>query len=139
MGQYYFNLPDLGEGIVEAEIAALHVQVGDIVTEDQPLIDMMTDKATVELPSPVDGKILSISGQPGEMVTVGTPMVVFEVEGAGNADTAPAEAPKTGKGRASAGGRKAKAGVSAKSSESQNRRQAFGVSGGPQTGPGREY
>tara|TARA_R110002073_G_scaffold114291_8_gene251469 strand:- start:7390 stop:8661 length:1272 start_codon:yes stop_codon:yes gene_type:complete len=95
MGQYYFNLPDLGEGIVEAEIAALHVQVGDIVTEDQPLIDMMTDKATVELPSPVDGKILSISGQPGEMVTVGTPMVVFEVEGAGNADTAPAEAPKT--------------------------------------------
>ncbi len=83
MGQYFFKLPDLGEGIVEAEIAALHVKVGDMVTEDQPLIDMMTDKATVEIPSPVDGKVISISGSPGEMVTVGDAMVVFEVEGEG--------------------------------------------------------
>jgi len=87
MGQYFFKLPDLGEGIVEAEVAALHVKVGDMVTEDQPLIDMMTDKATVEIPSPVDGKILSISGQLGEMILVGTPMVVIEVEGAGNIES----------------------------------------------------
>ncbi|MCF6214638.1 MAG: 2-oxo acid dehydrogenase subunit E2 [Emcibacter sp.] len=87
MGQYFFKLPDLGEGIVEAEVAALHVKVGDMVTEDQPLIDMMTDKATVEIPSPVDGKILSIKGQLGEMIPVGTAMVVIEVEGAGNAES----------------------------------------------------
>ncbi|VAW04100.1 Dihydrolipoamide acyltransferase component of branched-chain alpha-keto acid dehydrogenase complex [hydrothermal vent metagenome] len=86
MGQYFFKLPDLGEGIVEAEIAALHVKVGDMVTEDQPLIDMMTDKATVEIPSPVDGKVLSISGSPGEMITVGDAMVVFEVDGVGNSE-----------------------------------------------------
>jgi len=88
MGQYNFKLPDLGEGIVEAEIAGLHVKAGDIVTEDQPLIDMMTDKATVEIPSPVSGKILTISGAPGDMVRVGSVMVTFEVDGAGNAETA---------------------------------------------------
>lgn len=84
MGQYNFKLPDLGEGIVEAEIAALHVKVGDRVAEDQPLIDMMTDKATVEIPSPVTGKILTISGNPGDMVRVGSDMVTFEVDGTGN-------------------------------------------------------
>ncbi|MCF8473698.1 MAG: 2-oxo acid dehydrogenase subunit E2 [Emcibacter sp.] len=84
MGQYRFNLPDLGEGIVESEIAALHIKVGDHVKEDQPLIDMMTDKATVEIPCPVDGKVLSISGNIGEMVAVGQALVIFEVEGQGN-------------------------------------------------------
>lgn len=87
MGQYNFKLPDLGEGIVEAEIAGLHVKAGDRVSEDQPLIDMMTDKATVEIPSPVTGKILAISGNPGDMVRVGSVMVTFEVDGAGNAKT----------------------------------------------------
>ncbi|MBL4801399.1 MAG: E3 binding domain-containing protein, partial [Emcibacter sp.] len=89
MGKYYFKLPDLGEGIVEAEVVAVHVKLGEMVTEDQPLIDMMTDKATVEIPSPVDGKILSISGNPGEMIAVGSDMVIFEVEGVGNADDEP--------------------------------------------------
>lgn len=84
MGQYHFKLPDLGEGLVEAEIADIHVKAGDMVAEDQPLIDMMTDKATVEMPSPVDGKILSVSGHLGDMITVGSTMVVIEVEGAGN-------------------------------------------------------
>ncbi|MBL4612335.1 MAG: 2-oxo acid dehydrogenase subunit E2 [Emcibacter sp.] len=94
MGQYNFKLPDLGEGIVEAEVVAVHVKVGDMVTEDQPLIDMMTDKATVEIPSPVDGKILAINGNPGEMIAVGSAMVVFEVDGAGNAEDDPvAETP----------------------------------------------
>lgn len=90
MGQYFFKLPDLGEGIVEAEIAAIHANVGDRITEDQPLIDMMTDKATVEIPSPVDGKILSVSGNPGDMVAVGSAMVVIEVEGEGNVPDTPA-------------------------------------------------
>lgn len=84
MGEYHFKLPDLGEGIVEAEIAALHVKLGDTVHEDQPIIDMMTDKATVELPSPVDGKILSICGDAGDQVAVGSVLVTFEVEGEGN-------------------------------------------------------
>jgi len=84
MGHYNFKLPDLGEGLVEAEIADIHVKVGDMVTEDQPLIDMMTDKATVEMPSPVDGKIISISGNPGEMILVGSTMVIIDVEGVGN-------------------------------------------------------
>ncbi len=98
MGQYIFRLPDLGEGIVEAEIAALHARVGENVKEDQPLVDMMTDKATVEIPSPVDGKILSVSGKEGEMVPVGSALVVFEVEGAGNAPEAGTEpAPATTK------------------------------------------
>ena len=92
MGQYNFKLPDLGEGLVEAEIADIHVKVGDMVTEDQPLIDMMTDKATVEMPSPADGKILSISGNLGEMITVGSVMVVIEVEGEGNAEGEPVKA-----------------------------------------------
>ncbi len=85
MGQYNFKLPDLGEGIVESEVAALHVKVGDMVKEDQPLIDMMTDKATVEIPSPVDGKVVSISGNPGDMIAVGAVMVTFEIDGEGEA------------------------------------------------------
>jgi len=95
MGEFHFKLPDLGEGIVEAEIAALHVKVGDHVSEDQPLIDMMTDKATVEIPSPVDGTILSISGAPGDQVTVGSAMVVIEVAGAGNMDDSAPQEPES--------------------------------------------
>ena len=85
MGQYNFKLPDLGEGIVESEVAALHVKVGDMVKEDQPLIDMMTDKATVEIPSPVDGKVVSIGGNPGDVIAVGAVMVTFEIDGEGEA------------------------------------------------------
>ncbi len=86
MGQYNFKLPDLGEGIVESEVTALHVKVGDMVKEDQPLIDMMTDKATVEIPSPVDGKVVSISGNPGDMIAVGAVMVTFEIDGEGEGE-----------------------------------------------------
>jgi len=84
MGRYIFKLPDLGEGVVEAEIVDLHVNEGDEVGEDQPIADMMTDKATVELPSPVSGKILSISGTAGDVIAVGKPLFIFEVEGEGN-------------------------------------------------------
>jgi 2-oxoisovalerate dehydrogenase E2 component (dihydrolipoyl transacylase) len=87
VGRFVFKLPDLGEGTAEAEIVAWHVKVGDVVAEDAPLVDMLTDKATVEMTSPVAGKLIELNGAPGDMAAVGGPIAVFEVEGAGNADT----------------------------------------------------
>jgi 2-oxoisovalerate dehydrogenase E2 component (dihydrolipoyl transacylase) len=85
MGRYVFKLPDVGEGTAEAELVAWHVAVGDAVAEDQILADVMTDKATVELTSPVAGTVTALHGEPGVMSPVGGPLVEFEVEGAGNA------------------------------------------------------
>lgn len=90
MGQFVFKLPDVGEGTAEAEIVAWHVRVGDIVKEDAPLVDVMTDKATVEMTAPVAGKIISLNGEPGDMAPVGGPIVVFETEAEGDE---PAAAP----------------------------------------------
>ncbi|MBV8978953.1 MAG: 2-oxo acid dehydrogenase subunit E2 [Alphaproteobacteria bacterium] len=84
MGTYVFRLPDVGEGTAEAEIVAWHVKVGDTIAEDQNLVDVMTDKATVEMTSPVAGKVLAMHGEAGEMAPVGAPLVELEVEGAGN-------------------------------------------------------
>src|SRR5271156_5817478 len=84
MGRYVFKLPDVGEGTAEAEIVAWHVAVGDHVHEDQNLVDVMTDKATVEMTSPVSGIVVSLNGSPGEMAAVGAPLVELDVEGAGN-------------------------------------------------------
>jgi 2-oxoisovalerate dehydrogenase E2 component (dihydrolipoyl transacylase) len=84
MGTYVFKLPDVGEGTAEAEIVAWHVKVGDVIAEDQNLVDVMTDKATVEMTSPVGGKVIALHGEPGEMAPVGAPLVELEVEGAGN-------------------------------------------------------
>jgi 2-oxoisovalerate dehydrogenase E2 component (dihydrolipoyl transacylase) len=84
MGTYVFKLPDVGEGTAEAEIVAWHVKVGDVIAEDQNLVDVMTDKATVEMTSPVSGKVIALHGEPGEMAPVGAPLVQLEVEGAGN-------------------------------------------------------
>ncbi|MFC4249792.1 dihydrolipoamide acetyltransferase family protein [Sinimarinibacterium flocculans] len=89
MGRYVFKLSDVGEGIAECEIATWRVAVGDVVTEDQPLVDMLTEKAAVELPSPVAGKIIELHGEAGDMIAVGSPLVVLEVEGAGNAKDEP--------------------------------------------------
>ena len=72
MPKFTFNLPDIGEGIAEAEIVAWHVQVGDKVTEDQPLADMMTDKATVEMESPVSGVVTKIAGDAGDVIAIGS-------------------------------------------------------------------
>jgi 2-oxoisovalerate dehydrogenase E2 component (dihydrolipoyl transacylase) len=85
MGRYVFKLPDVGEGTAEAEIVAWHVKVGETIAEDQHLVDVMTDKATVEMTSPVTGVVVSLHGTPGEMATVGAPLVELDVEGAGNA------------------------------------------------------
>src|SRR5579862_9109698 len=88
MGRYVFKLPDVGEGTAEAEIVAWHVKVGEKISEDQHLVDVMTDKATVEMTSPVTGVVVSLHGTPGEMATVGAPLVELDVEGAGNAPAA---------------------------------------------------
>jgi 2-oxoisovalerate dehydrogenase E2 component (dihydrolipoyl transacylase) len=94
MGRYVFKLPDVGEGTAEAELVAWHVKVGDVVAEDQIIADIMTDKATVELTSPVAGKVIAAHGEPGQQLAVGSPLVEFEVEGAGNASAEAAPAPK---------------------------------------------
>jgi len=84
MSQYVFKMPDLGEGTVDAEIVAWHAKPGDAVTEDQLIVEVMTDKAAVEVPAPVSGRVVSITGAPGEKVAVGSPLIVFDVsEGAG--------------------------------------------------------
>jgi 2-oxoisovalerate dehydrogenase E2 component (dihydrolipoyl transacylase) len=78
MSRYVFKLPDLGEGTVEAEIVGWHVKPGDEVSEDDVLVEVMTEKAAVEVPAPVTGRIVSTTGQPGDMVAVGAELVVLE-------------------------------------------------------------
>src|SRR5271157_1379917 len=79
MSQYVFKMPDLGEGTVEAEIVAWHTEPGAVVAEDQIIVEVMTDKAAVEVPAPVSGRVLSITGAPGDKIAVGSPLIVFEV------------------------------------------------------------
>jgi 2-oxoisovalerate dehydrogenase E2 component (dihydrolipoyl transacylase) len=81
MARFEFKLPDIGEGIAEAEIVAWHIKVGDTVKEDQQIADMMTDKATVEMESPVAGKVVSLAGEVGDQIAIGSVLVVFETEG----------------------------------------------------------
>jgi 2-oxoisovalerate dehydrogenase E2 component (dihydrolipoyl transacylase) len=82
MSQFQFKLPDIGEGIAEAEIAQWRVKQGDTVAEDQPLVDMLTEKAAVELPSPVAGKIIKLNGNAGDKAAIGSVLVVIETLGA---------------------------------------------------------
>jgi 2-oxoisovalerate dehydrogenase E2 component (dihydrolipoyl transacylase) len=85
MGTHVIKMPDLGEGIAEVEVVAWRVQPGDAVVEDQVLADVMTDKATVEIPSPVHGTVVALGGKVGESLAVGAELIRLEVEGAGNA------------------------------------------------------
>lgn len=91
MGKFTFRLPDIGEGIAEAEIVAWHVRPGDRIEEDGKIADVMTDKATVEMESPVTGIVLEVAGAEGEMIAIGSPLVVIEIEGddAGEEPAAP--------------------------------------------------
>jgi 2-oxoisovalerate dehydrogenase E2 component (dihydrolipoyl transacylase) len=89
MSQYTFKMPDLGEGTVDAEIVAWHTKPGDVVTEDQLIVEVMTDKAAVEVPAPVSGRVVSVTGAPGDKVAVGSPLIVFELS---DAAAAPAQA-----------------------------------------------
>ena len=85
MGIYAFRLPDIGEGVVEGEVVEWMVEVGQEVKEDDAILSVMTDKATVEIPAPVDGKVISRKGEPGDIIAVGQICIEFEVEGKGNA------------------------------------------------------
>ena len=97
MSRYVFKMPDLGEGTVSAEVVAWHVKPGDLVQEDQVMCEVMTEKAAVEMPAPVTGRIISISGEPGDMVAVGSELVVFDTDAtsaaSGDAPAARAPAP----------------------------------------------
>jgi 2-oxoisovalerate dehydrogenase E2 component (dihydrolipoyl transacylase) len=92
MGRYLFRLPDIGEGVAEAEIVEWHIKPGDLVEEDQTIVDVMTDKASVDITSPVSGAVRFIHGEVGEQAPVGSVLVELEVEGPGNADAASTEA-----------------------------------------------
>ena len=88
MAKFIFNLPDIGEGIAEAEIVAWHIKPGDVIKEDQPIADVMTDKATVEMESPVSGTVLAVAGEAGDVIAIGSMLMEVEIEG-----DAPAEEP----------------------------------------------
>ncbi len=92
MGTHIIKMPDIGEGIAEVELVEWHVGPGDSVVEDQLLADVMTDKATVQVPSPVHGKVVSLGGAVGEVMAVGSELIRLEVEGAGNEGAAPVSA-----------------------------------------------
>jgi 2-oxoisovalerate dehydrogenase E2 component (dihydrolipoyl transacylase) len=94
MGTFAFKLPDIGEGVVEGEVVEWMVSVGDSVKEDDPILSVMTDKATVEIPAPCDGTVTTIIGEAGDILPVGVVCIEFEVDGDGNAsasDEAPAK------------------------------------------------
>tara|TARA_Y100000768_G_scaffold185560_1_gene138972 strand:- start:1107 stop:2411 length:1305 start_codon:yes stop_codon:yes gene_type:complete len=87
MGNFVFKLPDIGEGVVEGEIVQWHVSVGDTVAEDDPIVDVMTDKATVTIPSPVSGTVDSLSGGVGDMIAVGSTLLEINSEGSETNDS----------------------------------------------------
>lgn len=81
MAKFTFNMPDVGEGVAEAEVVEWHVKVGDTVEEDQHLVDVMTDKATIDIESPVEGTVVEVAGEVGDTVAVGAMLLVIEVAG----------------------------------------------------------
>ncbi|UFH50953.1 dihydrolipoamide acetyltransferase family protein [Pseudomonas sp. KNUC1026] len=93
MGTHVIKMPDIGEGIAQVELVEWLVAVGDSVSEDQALADVMTDKATVQIPSPVSGTVIALAAEPGTVMAVGSELIRLQVEGRGNAsEPAPAEA-----------------------------------------------
>ncbi|RYD44235.1 MAG: 2-oxo acid dehydrogenase subunit E2 [Sphingomonadales bacterium] len=93
MARYSFRLPDIGEGIAEAEIVAWHVKIGERVEEDAQLADMMTDKATVEMESPVSGIVVELAGEVGDLIPIGSTLAVIETDEEGAVDAPPADTP----------------------------------------------
>ena len=94
MAKYDFKLPDIGEGVVEGEVVTWHVSVGDSVSEDDPIVDVMTDKATVTIPSPTDGTVLSLNGEVGDMIAVGSVLIEFDTDGTALEGPSDAEEPE---------------------------------------------
>ena len=83
MGEVVFKLPDVGEGVAEAELVEWHVKIGDLIREDAPLAAVMTDKATVEIPSPAEGEIVWLAAEVGDLVAVGSDLVRLKIPGDG--------------------------------------------------------
>lgn len=145
MSRFVFKLPDLGEGTVSAEIISWRVRPGDVIAEDQPLVEMSTDKAVVEVPSPVSGRVVAVTGEPGQSVAVGAELAVFETEApaadaapdATAAPTAVAPAPAERAAAASASGALGEARVKASPATRRRAREAgidlHGIAG---SGPG---
>ena len=94
MANYDFKLPDIGEGVVEGEVVTWHVSIGDSVSEDDPIVDVMTDKATVTIPSPTDGTVLSLNGEVGDMIAVGSVLIEFDTDGSSPEISNDAEEPE---------------------------------------------
>jgi 2-oxoisovalerate dehydrogenase E2 component (dihydrolipoyl transacylase) len=111
MSEYVFKLPDLGEGTVESEIAEWMVKVGDRVQEEDPICAMLTDKAAVELSAPVSGKVLKLAGEVGDIIQVGTPLIVFETNAAGAAAEPEAAVATGGTAQAEAAGQRSEPAV----------------------------
>jgi len=88
MAKFTFNMPDVGEGVAEAEVVEWHVRVGDRVEEDQHLVDVMTDKATIDIESPVSGTVVAVAGEVGDVIAIGAMLLVIEVEGGEAEDAA---------------------------------------------------
>ncbi|MGB5133513.1 MAG: dihydrolipoamide acetyltransferase family protein [Steroidobacteraceae bacterium] len=103
MSRFVFKMPDLGEGTVSAEVVEWKVKVGDSVTEDQIIAEIMTDKAAVEIPAPVSGRVVSITGQPGDMVAVGSELIAFDTTDGATAKAVPAAVPAPAPASAPAG------------------------------------
>ena len=82
MAKFIFKMPDVGEGVAEAEVVEWHVKIGDRVEEDQHLVDVMTDKATIDIESPVAGTVVEVAGEVGDVIAIGSMLLVIEVEGA---------------------------------------------------------
>lgn len=92
MAKFTFNMPDVGEGVAEAEVVEWHVKVGDRVEEDQHLVDVMTDKATIDIESPVAGVVTQLAGEVGDTIAIGAMLLVIETDGEGEATAEEAEA-----------------------------------------------
>ncbi len=97
MGEHVIKLPDVGEGVAEAELVEWHVKVGDLVREDAVLAAVMTDKATVEIPSPIEGEVIWLGAEIGDTVPVGSPIIRLKVQGEGNVKEGDAQPPAPGK------------------------------------------
>ena len=129
MSRYVFKLPDLGEGTVEAEIVSWRVKPGDEVAEDDVLAEVMTEKAAVEVPAPVSGKIVSTTGQPGDMVAVGSELVVLETS-SGAASAGASAQPSAAQPAAAQQGAGANGGGSSRAHSAQERRALAAVGNG---------
>ena len=92
MSRHVVKLPDLGEGTTSSEIVAWKVKVGDRIAEDDPMVEMSTDKSVVELPAPVGGKVVSLGGQPGDQIAVGAELYVLETDAGAAVESSPAAA-----------------------------------------------